>query len=173
MSFLPWYMFSCSSFWEESVEWIISSANCFIRWHLPIWLDAMLQTVEFPAGITNLTTSLTNMNGNTFTLKREKLMVRSMFNDIPTRIAPPLRLVTLHDKFILRHVHQHYFCSTVSIMDIGTTLVCLMEKYTRDTFVADDSWQIVQITPMRSLSSTYLLIYWFPLALHICCSPLS
>ena len=36
--------------------------------HLSIWLDAMFQTIEFPAGIANLATSLSNVNRDTLTL---------------------------------------------------------------------------------------------------------
>lgn len=43
---------------EEGVEGVITSANGLVTWHLAIWLDTVLQTVELPAGITNLHTSL-------------------------------------------------------------------------------------------------------------------
>ena len=36
------------------------------------YLDAMLQAVQLPAGIAYLDTSLTNMDGDDFTLRREK-----------------------------------------------------------------------------------------------------
>jgi len=39
---------------------------------LTIRLDAMLQAVEFPTGITNLAASLANMNGDTLTLESKK-----------------------------------------------------------------------------------------------------
>ena len=54
---------------KEGVESVISSTDGFIRGHLTIWLDAVLQTVELPAGIANLHPSLSNMNGDTLTLK--------------------------------------------------------------------------------------------------------
>jgi hypothetical protein len=34
-----------------------------------IWLDSMFQAVEFPTSITNLDTSLTNVNGKALPLK--------------------------------------------------------------------------------------------------------
>ena len=55
-------MFSSSSLTKESVERIISSSNCLVTGHLAIWLDAMLQAIQLPAGIANLDTSLTNVD---------------------------------------------------------------------------------------------------------------
>ena len=62
---------------EEGVEGVVSSADGFVRGHLPVWLYAMLQTVELPAGIANLHASLSNVDGDTLTLKkREKQLVK-------------------------------------------------------------------------------------------------
>ena len=60
-----------SSLTEEGVEGIISSSDGFITGHLPIRLDPMLQTVEFPACIANLDTGLTHIDGDTLTLGRK------------------------------------------------------------------------------------------------------
>ena len=54
---------------EEGVEGVISSADGFVRGHLPVWLYAMLQAVELPTGIANLHPSLSNVDGDTLTLK--------------------------------------------------------------------------------------------------------
>ena len=54
---------------EEGVEGVISSADGFVRGHLPVWLYTMLQAVELPAGIANLYPSLSNVDGDTLTLK--------------------------------------------------------------------------------------------------------
>ncbi len=62
-------MLSSTSFAEEGVEGIITTSNGFVRRHLAIWLDAMLQTVELPAGIADLHTSLSNVNRDTLTLQ--------------------------------------------------------------------------------------------------------
>jgi hypothetical protein len=35
---------SSSSFWEKGVESIISSTDRFIRWHLTVWLNSVLET---------------------------------------------------------------------------------------------------------------------------------
>ena len=54
---------------EESVERVISSPNSLVRGHLAIRLDAVLETVELPAGVTNLAAGLADVNGDTLTLK--------------------------------------------------------------------------------------------------------
>lgn len=48
--------------------------------YLAIGLNSMLQTVQLPAGVTNLNTSLTNMDWDTFTLKRESSSYFFFFN---------------------------------------------------------------------------------------------
>ena len=37
-----------------------------------LYLDAMLQTIQLPTGIAHLDTSLTNMDGDTFTLRKKQ-----------------------------------------------------------------------------------------------------
>ena len=70
-------MLSSPSLTEEGVEGVVASSDGFVRWHLSIRLDPMLQTVELPARIANLDTSLTHMDGDTLTLEKEK---RAQFN---------------------------------------------------------------------------------------------
>jgi len=65
--YASWNVLSSSSFREESVERVITSSNGLVRGHLTIGLNTVFQTVQFPAGITDLNTGLTNMNGNTLT----------------------------------------------------------------------------------------------------------
>ena len=60
-----------SSLTEEGVEGIISSSNGFVTGHLSVWLNPMLQTVELPAGIANLDSSLAHVDGDTLTLKKK------------------------------------------------------------------------------------------------------
>ena len=55
---------SSSGFGEEGVEGIITATDGFVRGHLTIRLDSVFKTEEFPAGITDLNTSLTNVNGD-------------------------------------------------------------------------------------------------------------
>jgi hypothetical protein len=52
-------VFASTSLGEKGVEGIVTTANGFVRRHLTIGLDTVLETVEFPAGITDLDTSLT------------------------------------------------------------------------------------------------------------------
>lgn len=44
----------------------------FVAGHLAIRLDAMLETVELPAGVPHLDTSLAYMDRNAFTLQENK-----------------------------------------------------------------------------------------------------
>merc|ERR550534_3268431 len=62
-----WNVLSSSSFTEEGVEGIISTTDGFVTWHLTIRLDSMLEAVQFPAGVTDLDTGLSDMDGDTFT----------------------------------------------------------------------------------------------------------
>jgi len=55
-------VFSSSSFTEESVEGIISSSDSFVRGHLTIRLDSVLKAEKFPAGVTDLDTTLSDVN---------------------------------------------------------------------------------------------------------------
>ena len=57
-----WDVFTSTGFREESVESIITTSDGFVRWHLSIRLDSVFQTEEFPAGITDLDTSLSDVN---------------------------------------------------------------------------------------------------------------
>ena len=62
-------MFASSRFSEESIKRIIPTRHQYISWHLAIWLYAMFQAVQLPTSITNLDTSLANMDTDTFPLK--------------------------------------------------------------------------------------------------------
>jgi hypothetical protein len=59
-----WDVLSSSGFREESVEGIITTADSFIRWHLSVWLNSVFETEQLPTGVTDLDTSLTNVNGD-------------------------------------------------------------------------------------------------------------
>jgi hypothetical protein len=56
-----------SSLAEESVERVITNSDGLVRRHLAIGLDTVLQTVEFPAGITDLDSGLSNVDRDTLT----------------------------------------------------------------------------------------------------------
>jgi len=56
-----------TSLGEEGVEGIITTADGLVRGHLTIRLNAVLEAVELPAGIADLDTSLTDVEGNNLT----------------------------------------------------------------------------------------------------------
>ena len=55
---------------EESVERVVSSAHSLVRRHLSIRLDAVLETVELPAGVANLDPGLADVDTDALTLNR-------------------------------------------------------------------------------------------------------
>lgn len=55
-------MFTSSSLTEKRVEGVISTPNSFVAGHLAVRLNAVLQTVKFPAGITHLDSGLAHMH---------------------------------------------------------------------------------------------------------------
>jgi len=61
------HVLASASLREEGVEGIIAAANGLVGGHLAIGLDAVLEAVKLPAGITSLNTSLTDVDGNTLT----------------------------------------------------------------------------------------------------------
>ena len=69
-------MLASTSLTKEGVEGIISTPDCLVTRHLAIRLDAMFQTVEFPAGIANLDTSLANVDGDALALQAEFVYVK-------------------------------------------------------------------------------------------------
>jgi hypothetical protein len=61
-----WDVLSSSGLREEGVESIITTSDGLVRWHLSVWLDSVLKAEELPAGVTNLDTGLSDVNGNDF-----------------------------------------------------------------------------------------------------------
>ena len=61
-------VFSRSSFAEKCVKGIITTADGFVARHLAIRLNSMLQAVQLPTSISNLNSSLANVDRNTLTL---------------------------------------------------------------------------------------------------------
>merc|ERR1719474_966765 len=58
----PWHVLSRPRFAEKRVERIISSSYALVRWHLPIRLDAVLQTEQLPARVANLHSRLADVD---------------------------------------------------------------------------------------------------------------
>ena len=61
-----WDVLSSTSLGEEGVEGIITTTDGLVRGHLSIRLDTVLEAEELPAGVTDLDTSLTDVDGNDF-----------------------------------------------------------------------------------------------------------
>ena len=57
-----WNMISTTSLREEGLEGVVSES--LIRGHMTIWLDTVLQAVQLPTGVSNLDSSLSDMNGD-------------------------------------------------------------------------------------------------------------
>ena len=62
-------MLPSSGLGEESIETVISGSDGLVGGHLTIRLDAVLQAVELPAGVTDLATSLADVDRDALTLK--------------------------------------------------------------------------------------------------------
>jgi len=61
-----WNVLTGTSLGEEGVESIITTTDRFIGWHLTVRLDSVLEAEKLPAGVTDLDTGLTDMDGNDF-----------------------------------------------------------------------------------------------------------
>ena len=59
-----WDVLTSTSLGEEGVESVVTTTDGFIGWHLTVRLDSVLKAEEFPAGVTNLDTGLTDVDGN-------------------------------------------------------------------------------------------------------------
>ena len=57
-----WDVLASTSLREEGVEGIVSTSDGLIGWHLTVWLDSVLKAEEFPTGITDLDTGLSNVD---------------------------------------------------------------------------------------------------------------
>ena len=61
-----WDVLTSTSLGEEGVESVITTTDGFVGWHLTVWLDSVLEAEKLPAGVTNLDTALTDVDGNNF-----------------------------------------------------------------------------------------------------------
>jgi hypothetical protein len=62
-----WNVLASASLREKGVESIVTSSDGFVGRHLSVRLDSVLKAEKFPCCITDLATSLSNMNVNNFT----------------------------------------------------------------------------------------------------------
>ena len=82
-----WHVFASTSLTEEGVEWIITASNGLVTGHLTIRLDTVFQTVQFPAGITDLDSGLSDVDRDTLTLEEgKKQMSKQSENQFKTKI---------------------------------------------------------------------------------------
>jgi len=68
-----WHVFAGSCLTEERVERVVSPSDRLVAWHLTIGLDAMLQTVQLPAGVAHLHSGLADMDADALTLHTFKI----------------------------------------------------------------------------------------------------
>ena len=61
-----WDVLTGTSLGEEGVESVITTTDGFVGWHLTVRLDSVLEAEKLPAGVTNLDTALTDVDGNNF-----------------------------------------------------------------------------------------------------------
>jgi len=61
-----WDVLTSTGLGEEGVEGIVTTTDGFIGWHLTVRLDSVLEAEKLPAGVTNLDTGLTDVDGNDF-----------------------------------------------------------------------------------------------------------
>merc|ERR1719198_1154691 len=63
----PGNMLACSSLREEGVEGIIPTTNGLVAWHLPIWLNTVLQAEQLPACVSDLDAGLADVDAKRLT----------------------------------------------------------------------------------------------------------
>ena len=62
----PGDVLASTSLGKEGVESVVATTDGLVGGHLAVRLDAVLEAEELPAGITDLDTSLTDVNRNNF-----------------------------------------------------------------------------------------------------------
>jgi hypothetical protein len=62
-----WDVFAGAGLGEEGVEGVVAATNGLVRGHLAVRLDSVLEAEEFPAGISDLDTGLSDVDGDNFT----------------------------------------------------------------------------------------------------------
>ena len=68
-----WDVLASSSLREEGVEGVISTSDGLVTGHLAIRLDTVLQAVQLPAGVSDLDSSLSDVDRDTLTLKDKEM----------------------------------------------------------------------------------------------------
>jgi len=60
-----WDVLAGTGFGEKGVERVVAATDGFVGRHLSIWLDTVLEAVEFPTGVTDLDTGLSDVDRDT------------------------------------------------------------------------------------------------------------
>lgn len=113
------HMVPCPRLAEEGAEGVVVVTCQLIGGHGPVRLDAVLEAVQFPAGVADLHASLAHMNTDTLTLgrverdKEKEIRVRHQYEDC--REAGML----------LEHLHFHIII--FSFPDGGWKLVRVLD----------------------------------------------
>ena len=77
----PGHVLPRPSLREEGVEGVIASPDGLVAGHLAIGLDAVLEAVELPAGVTDLGSGLADVNGDTFSLNNDNDKYEESMNE--------------------------------------------------------------------------------------------
>ena len=75
-----WDVLTSTSLGEEGVESVVTTTDGLIGWHLTIWLNSVLEAEKFPAGVTDLDTGLTDVDGNDFSHYEVEEVVKIKIN---------------------------------------------------------------------------------------------
>ena len=65
------HVLSSASLAEEGVEGVVATSDGLVTGHLAIRLDSVLQAVQFPAGVADLDSGLSDVDRDALTLKYE------------------------------------------------------------------------------------------------------
>lgn len=67
-----WHVLAGAGLAEEGVERVVTTSDGLVAGHLAIRLDSVLQAVQLPAGVSDLDSGLSDVDGDTFPLSNEK-----------------------------------------------------------------------------------------------------
>ena len=60
--YAPWNVLAGASFREKGVECIVTTSDSFVGWHLTVRLNPVFKAVKLPAGVTDLKTTLADVD---------------------------------------------------------------------------------------------------------------
>ena len=104
---------------EEGVEGVIASPDGLVAGHLAIGLDAVLEAVELPAGVTDLSSGLADMNGDTFSLNSDNDKYEESMRTV---------MFSYHGGFV---VFEGFCCGTTSQDSVQPSNVVITQRMLR------------------------------------------